>query len=278
MFEARVYNVFIASPGDAAELREIAREVIHQWNDRNADALGVVLLPKMWEKNTAPGNAPAQEIINREALDGSDLVIAVWRYLWGAGTEEEVERSIRDNSREVMQYFSVEPVPRQYVGDERQQKLLAYQEKMTTAGETYYCIYRSPEDFRQVLAGHLELKVHRLMAQTKRLDVGDFSPAELELLSYAVNASKIVYRTDGANTGFATDVYSTPNFYNTFPGDGQRTGEEYRRALAALFAKGVLVNPAGKSEMDPLGGVCRINSEKRGEIESVVLKAMGRDI
>ena len=47
MFEARVYNVFIASPGDAAELREIAREVIHQWNDRNADALGVVLLPKM---------------------------------------------------------------------------------------------------------------------------------------------------------------------------------------------------------------------------------------
>ena len=170
MFEARVYNVFIASPGDAAELRQIARDVILQWNDRHADALGVVLLPKMWEKNTAPGNAPAQEIINREALDGSDLVIAVWRYLWGAGTEEEVERSIRDNSREVMQYFSVEPVPRQYVGDERQQKLQAYQEKMTTAGEPYYCIYRSPEDFRKVLAGHLELKVHRLMAQTKRLD------------------------------------------------------------------------------------------------------------
>lgn len=278
MLEARVFNVFIASPGDAAELRQIARDVILQWNDRNADALGVVLLPKMWEKNTAPGNAPAQEIINREALDGSDLVIAVWRYLWGAGTEEEVERSIRDNSREVMQYFSVEPVPRQYVGDERQQKLQAYQEKMTTAGEPYYCIYSSPDDFRKVLAGHLELKVHRLLAQTKRLDVEDFSPAELELLSYAVNASKIVYRTDDANTGFATDVYSTPNFYSTFPEDGQRTGEEYRRALAALFAKGVLVNPAGKSEMDPLGGVCRINSEKRGEIESVVLKAMGRDI
>ena len=275
MLEARVFNVFIASPGDAAELRQIARDVILQWNDRHADALGVVLLPKMWEKNTAPGNAPAQEIINREALDGSDLVIAVWRYLWGAGTEEEVERSIRDNSREVMQYFSVEPVPRQYVGDERQQKLLAYQEKMTTAGEPYYCIYSSPDDFRKVLAGHLELKVHRLMAQTKRLDVEDFSPAELELLSYAVNAFKIVYQAEDGK--FAAEVYSTPYLYSTFPEDGQKASEDYRQAVASLFAKGLLVNPAGKSEMDPLGGVCRINGSKRAEIESIVMKTMDRE-
>ena len=276
MFEARVYNVFIASPGDAAELRQIARDVILQWNDRHADALSVVLLPKMWEKNTAPGNAPAQEIINREALDGSDLVIAVWRYLWGAGTEEEVERSIRDNSREVMQYFSVEPVPRQYVGDERQQKLQAYQEKMTTAGEPYYRTYSGPEDFRKVLAGHLELKVHRLMAQTKRLDVEDFSPAELELLSYAVNAFKIVYQTEEESGKFSVNIFATPNFSNPLYCGGNE--DQCRQAVVSLFAKGLLVNPAGKSEMDPLGGVCRINGSKRAEIESVVMKTMDRNV
>ena len=48
MLEARVFNVFIASPGDAAELRQIALDVILQWNDRHANALCVVLLPKMW--------------------------------------------------------------------------------------------------------------------------------------------------------------------------------------------------------------------------------------
>lgn len=276
MLEARVYNVFIASPGDAAELRQIARDVILQWNDRHADALGVVLLPKMWEKNTAPGNAPAQEIINREALDGSDLVIAVWRYLWGAGTEEEVERSIRDNSREVMQYFSVEPVPRQYVGDERQQKLQAYQEKMSAAGEPYYCIYSSPDDFRKVLAGHLELKVHRLMAQTKRLDVEDFSPAELELLSYAVNAFKIVYQAEEESGKFSVNIFATPNFSNPLYCGGNE--DQCRQAVVSLFAKGLLVNPAGKSEMDPLGGVCRINGNKRAEIESVVMKTMDRNV
>ena len=149
---------------------------------------------------------------------------------------------------------------------------------MTMAGEPYYRTYSDPEDFRRLLTENLEIKVHQMMSQVRRLDVGDFSPAELELLSYAVNANKIVYRIDDANTGFAADVYSTPDIYCTFPGDGQTTGEEYRCALTALFDKGVLVNAEGKSKMNPLGGVCCINEKKRGEIKSVVMKTMNRDI
>ncbi|MGI5831092.1 MAG: hypothetical protein ACOX6D_00950, partial [Thermoguttaceae bacterium] len=99
MFEAKVYNVFIASPGDAAELRQIAREVIQDWNDKHAETLGIILLPKVWEAGTAPRNKKAQKIVNRDALSGADLVIAIWRFLWDAETEEEVGRSIKVDSR-----------------------------------------------------------------------------------------------------------------------------------------------------------------------------------
>lgn len=44
-YTATVIPIMIASPGDVAEERKIIREVIHEWNDINANASKVVLSP-----------------------------------------------------------------------------------------------------------------------------------------------------------------------------------------------------------------------------------------
>jgi len=42
-YKATVIPVMIASPGDVADEREIIRSIIHDWNDVNAEASGVML-------------------------------------------------------------------------------------------------------------------------------------------------------------------------------------------------------------------------------------------
>lgn len=190
MFEAKVYNVFIASPGDAAELRQIAREVIQDWNDKHAETLGIILLPKVWEAGTAPRNKKAQKIVNRDALSGADLVIAIWRFLWDAETEEEVGRSIKVDSREVMQYFSDEPVGSRQPDDPRQRKLQAYREKMSSAGKPFYFTYEDPASFRELLSRHLVMKVREMMTQKTLMDVAGFTPVET-MRNYDKEISKL---------------------------------------------------------------------------------------
>ena len=49
MFQASVYKVLVASPGDVDEERQAITEVISKWNDLNSETLNVVLLPVRWE-------------------------------------------------------------------------------------------------------------------------------------------------------------------------------------------------------------------------------------
>ena len=269
MFEARVYNVFIASPGNAAELRAIARDVILHWNDQHADAIKVVLLPKMWEKNTAPGNAPAQETINREVLDHSDLVIAIWRHLWGEGTGEEVERSIQDNSREVMQYFSDEEAPTDVKNNELHDRLNEYRKKLESEGRPYYERYASPEEFREKLTWQLDKKIRQLMEQ-QRLSIENFTPSELELLPYVFKSIHITYGANRENGFFEVSFWFDQDVCHFF---SQNETENLRQNLSSLFTKGVLINAEDKHEMDPVEGICFLNPQKRSEIENIMRKA-----
>jgi hypothetical protein len=44
-FEANVFNVMIASPGDVPEERQAVREVLYAWNAVHSDERKQVLLP-----------------------------------------------------------------------------------------------------------------------------------------------------------------------------------------------------------------------------------------
>src|SRR5438552_9179076 len=116
-YDAKVYNVMIASPGDVELERSIVREVVSDWNAANSAARAMVLQPVGWETHSAPamGDRP-QSIINKQVLQKSDLLIAMFWTRLGtptgaapSGTVEEIEEHVKAG-KPAMIYFSSAPV------------------------------------------------------------------------------------------------------------------------------------------------------------------------
>lgn len=89
------------------------------WNADRAERESVVLLPWRWEKHGVPVlKESAQGVINSQAVDSSDIIIALFDARLGqetenaiSGTAEEIERA-HGEGRPVHVYFSDEPIPR----------------------------------------------------------------------------------------------------------------------------------------------------------------------
>lgn len=103
----RFIKVFLASPGDLAEERKVAKAIVDDFNSQLADALGYQVELVGWE-DTLPGVGRPQAIINRD-LDGCDLFIGMLWKRWGtppgagpytSGFEEEFNRSMSRNAKE----------------------------------------------------------------------------------------------------------------------------------------------------------------------------------
>lgn len=111
--------VLVASPGDASEERATVSDGLLDWNITRGRRDGVALLPWRWEKHAvaALGGRP-QEIINTQAVDRADVVVAFFDSRLGSftgidvsGTAEEINRAI-DQGKPVHVYFSTEPIAR----------------------------------------------------------------------------------------------------------------------------------------------------------------------
>jgi Domain of unknown function (DUF4062) len=111
-YEATVHNVFIASPSDVRPEREIARQVIYEWNAAHAVSDKAVIQPIGWETHSSPemGERP-QEIINRLVIKSDILVAIFWSRLGSptgvtaSGTIEEIEKHL-GAKKPTMIYFS----------------------------------------------------------------------------------------------------------------------------------------------------------------------------
>ncbi|WP_198391594.1 hypothetical protein [Burkholderia ubonensis] len=53
-YQATVYKVMIASPGDVAAERNIIREILNEWNTVHSEKMKIVLLPVGWETHSSP--------------------------------------------------------------------------------------------------------------------------------------------------------------------------------------------------------------------------------
>jgi hypothetical protein len=100
-------KVFLASPGDLADERKVAKVIVEEFNSQLADALGYQVELVGWE-DTLPGVGRPQAIINRD-LDGCDLFVGMLWKRWGtpsgtdpytSGFEEEFRRSMDRNAKE----------------------------------------------------------------------------------------------------------------------------------------------------------------------------------
>jgi hypothetical protein len=174
-YEAKIYNVMIASPGDVELERSIVRDVVADWNAANASATGKMLQPVGWETHSAPdmGDRP-QSIINKQVLQQSDLLVAVFWTRLGtptgvapSGTVEEIEEHVKAG-KPAMIYFSNAPVRPDSVEEEQYKALKDFRKECQRRGliETY----ENQTEFRNKFARHLAtiLNTHSYFADSKQ--------------------------------------------------------------------------------------------------------------
>jgi hypothetical protein len=164
-YDARVFNVMIASPGDVASERTIIRDVIYEWNAVHSKTRNIVLLPVGWESHSSPemGGSP-QEIINNQILDKCDFLVGVfWTRIgtptndFASGTVEEIELHI-EAEKPAMLYFSSQPVVMDTVEPEQYAELSKF--KKSCQSRSLYEGYDNYTDFKEKFYRHLQLKLN----------------------------------------------------------------------------------------------------------------------
>ncbi|WP_404336604.1 DUF4062 domain-containing protein [Planococcus rifietoensis] len=174
-YNAKVFNVMIASPNDVASERTIVRDVIYEWNAIHSLTRNIVLLPIGWETHSSPemGKSP-QDVINEQVALKCDLLIGVfWTRLgtptngYSSGTVEEIEKHL-ESEKPAMLYFSSQPVAMNSVDLEQYSELKKFQSSCQSRG--LYEEYDSHGDFKQKFFHHLQLKLNEHILFKEAID------------------------------------------------------------------------------------------------------------
>ncbi|MGF6153443.1 hypothetical protein [Pseudomonas fluorescens] len=164
-YDAKVFNVMVASPGDVLAERAVFREVIHEWNAVNSEVKQIVLMPVGWETHSSPEmGAQPQDIINKQVLHSCDLLVGIFWVRAGtpttefaSGTIEEIEKHIAAG-RLAMLYFSSTPAAMDDVDFQQYETLKKF--KATCRDRGLYESFDSLADFRNKFSRHLQLKIN----------------------------------------------------------------------------------------------------------------------
>ncbi|AQS69118.1 hypothetical protein [Streptomyces pactum] len=164
-FDARVIRVMVASPGDVVAERAFMREQCYRWNAAHAERERTVLLPLMWEYDSAPllHTNGAQAAINDQMTGRADLLVGIFWSRMGtptaahdSGTVEEIT-ALHEAGRPVLLYFSTRPLPSD-VDVDQLTKVRAFQSQMEKAGLVR--TFDSPEEFGALTYDHLTRVLH----------------------------------------------------------------------------------------------------------------------
>jgi hypothetical protein len=168
-FKADTYRVLIASPSDLEDERRAATEAVNDWNAQHAAAEAIVLLPVKWETHATPqmGVRP-QEVVNRQLVSNSDLLVGMFWTKVGAstgvaesGTIEEIDEFVRAGKPSML-YFSNRLVDPNRIDLRQQRKLRQF--KSTTYKNALVGSFASPDELRLLLLRDLTNKVRQMTA------------------------------------------------------------------------------------------------------------------
>lgn len=249
----------IASPSDVQKERDVIREVIHEWNVVHSSKNNIVLLPVGWETHTTPemGEHP-QDIINKQILHGSDMLIGVFWTRLGtptgkatSGTVEEINEFIK-LSKPVMLYFSNQPVAPASVDNDQLNAVKSFKEEIKNKG--LFSEYGSHEEFRtkfsRQLAQTVERKLLPLCSKQETLET-QFS-ASTTLSEEAKNILLVASDGDGHNVirtqtrGGLTVQSNSHNFCENATG---REAAKWKSALEILVESSCLKELGNKGEI-----------------------------
>jgi hypothetical protein len=77
--QATVYRVLIASPSGLDEERRAARDAFYDWNASSISThMSIMFEPLLWEEHVHPESGEPQSVIDKQIVERSDLVIALF--------------------------------------------------------------------------------------------------------------------------------------------------------------------------------------------------------
>ena len=146
----KILYAFLASPSDLPDERKAIRDVIAEFNESWAEALGYQVELLRWE-DTAAGSGRPQELINQD-VDRCDLFIGLIYKRWGtppdkdgkfsSGFHEEFERSMArhatSGSPEIALFFK--EIPKEFMEDPGGdlKRVLEFKEKLIAEKEILF--------------------------------------------------------------------------------------------------------------------------------------------
>jgi hypothetical protein len=164
------YRVLIATPSDLTEERQAATEAVYEWNAEHAPAESIVLLPVKWETHAMPeAGVRPQEAINRQLVQGSDILIGMFWTKLGtstgvaeSGTVEEIDQFVV-SGRTAMLYFSSRPIDPNKIDLKQHRKLRAF--KAETYKKALVGGFSTVAELRQTLLRDLVRCVRELKSR-----------------------------------------------------------------------------------------------------------------
>ncbi len=162
-----IITLFLSSPSDVAEERDICESVVTELNATWSREFGIRMDLLRWESAARPGfGQDPQDVLNSQLLADYDVFIG---FLWGrigsptpragSGTLEEFEhafdRFVQDSgSVEIMFYFKDAGIPPSKVDPHQLEQVIQFRETLSEKGGLY-STFNDAMIFEQSLRAHL---------------------------------------------------------------------------------------------------------------------------
>lgn len=189
-----IVQVFVASPSDVADEREILDSVVSEWNRTWSQSLGVSFELIKWETHVRPGfSVDPQAVVNSQITDDYDVFLGVFWSRVGtptaraqSGSIEEFERAydrfVRTGSPEIMIYFKEAPLAPSKIDGAQFTRLQEFRKSLATKGGLL-SEFENAEGFEASLRTHLSAVAQR------------FARAPVGLPTPALQSSRLVQAT-----------------------------------------------------------------------------------
>ena len=250
----------IASPDDVPNERRVVRDVVHEWNAVHAEKEKLVLMPIGWESHSVPemGERP-QGIINRQLLEGCDLLVGVfWTRLGSptgkaeSGTVEEIREHL-DRGRPAMLYFSSAPVRPDSVDNDQYTALTQFKEECRQLGLVEE--FDSTSEFRETFARQLAQSVIKDFNVSVREDLATPGLPAVNQVECSDDAKQLLLEASKdkggviMKLGTMTNSHVQTNGLDFIESPDARTVARWRGAVDELEALGLIEDRAGKGEI-----------------------------
>lgn len=159
-----IYDIVISCPTDVDDERTVIENVVNDFNRTIGINLGINLNIKHWTTDSyAQSGGTAQELLNKQFINESDMIICIF---WGrmgtptenyeSGTAEELQEAI-NAGKQVFLYFSNSPVPPKKLDIEQYKRVRDFEKKIQEEKIAYYKHYNNLDEFKSIITTDLNL-------------------------------------------------------------------------------------------------------------------------